>query len=63
MGKSSMVHMCIVGFQMPVIYDKDKALAMTLALGYNGSEAAIWVDGSQVGACSMARPVYCVRER
>lgn len=40
-----------------------RAVAMTLALGYNGDEAAIWVDGSQVGACSMARPVYCVRER
>lgn len=40
-----------------------KAVAMTLALGYNGSEAAVWVDGSQAGACSMARPVYCVRER
>lgn len=45
------------------IDDNTKAVAMTLALGYNGSEAAIWVDGSQAGACSMARPVYCVRER
>lgn len=54
---------CWISDARHIIYDKDKALAMTLALGYNGSEAAIWVDGSQVGACSMARPVYCVRER
>lgn len=42
---------------------KAQATAMTLALGYKSGEAAIWVDETNSGACSMARPVYCVRER
>lgn len=41
--------------------------AWTLALGYGSTgECAVWVgygSNPQVGACAMARPVYCVRER
>lgn len=44
-----------------------KSSALTLALGYGSTgECAVWVGygtSGPVGACAMARPVYCVRER